>query len=81
MFHSRWQTGPVLLEPVSLLRRWRLGLILELTVDKTVLIDLILVNFEQVLSKPETIVTLVRDATSSFLVLVEAQLDLLHLIG
>jgi hypothetical protein len=80
MFHSWRQTRTILLESARLLRRWRLGLVLELTVDKTVLVELILVNFKQVFSKPETVVTLVRDATSSLLILVNTQLDLLHLV-
>lgn len=51
----------LLLEPIGLLWRWWLSLILELTIDKTVLsIDLILrINFEQVVCNSETTVTLV----------------------
>lgn len=50
----------LLLEPIGLLWRWWLSLILELSIDKTVLsIELILrINFEQVVCNSETTVTL-----------------------
>lgn len=76
MLNSRRQTRPILLEPVDLPRGRRLGLILELTIDETILaatiVKLILVNFEQVFGKSEAVVALVRDATSSsFLVFID----------
>lgn len=46
----------ILLEPVGLLWRWRLCLVLELSVRKAILVNLVWIHFEQIVGNSEAVV-------------------------